>query len=145
MNGRRALRVVALLLFAAAACACSIPNLESPDCADARLAVREFYSFHFANDMRFSAENLEQREKFLTPEYAASLRGRGAEGDVFTTGDTDFAKAFRVGTCEIEPSGHAKIGVLLFWKDDARTEQRQIFVDAAKPGGEWLVNGVSQK
>ena len=122
--------------------ACSVPNLEPPACTEARTAVREFYSFHFGNDMRFTLENLKLRERFLTSELAKQV-GDAQEGvDPFTTGTTDFPKAFRVGECtEISP-GHTEFQLLLFWRDDIRSEQKEIKVEAEKDEGKWLVNRV---
>ena len=142
---KNAFLIFCILNFAFCIFACSVPNLEPESCIEARTPIREFYSFHFGNDMNFSQEDLKKREQFLTPEFVNKHRNVPDGADPFTTGDTDVPKAFRVGECrEIAPD-KTQFQVLLFWKDDARTEQRQIFVDAAKPGGEWLVNGVSQK
>src|SRR6185369_10674358 len=49
-----------LFTFAFWLTACSVPNLEQPECTDSRLTVKEFYSYHFGNDMKFSQENLKQ-------------------------------------------------------------------------------------
>ena len=45
-----------------------MPNLEKPECGEAREAVKQFYSFHFDNGMKPLLENLKLREKFLTVE-----------------------------------------------------------------------------
>jgi hypothetical protein len=145
---RRPVRFAAGLLVLAGfllSFSCSIPNLESPDCAAARQNVREFYSIHFGNDMKFSPENLALREKFLTPEFASSLKGRQVDGDIFTTGTNDIPKAFRVGRCEITPRGSARLEVVLFWKDDVRSEQRPIYAEAVKRGDTWLVDSISDR
>ena len=123
--------------------ACSVPNLETPECTEARQAVKEFYSYHFGNDMHFTPENLAAREKFLTPEFAASLKSKQTGGDVFTTGTDDFPKAFRVGGCEVDPQGATSVEILLFWKTDVRSEQRAIHVHAVKRGDYWLVDNIS--
>ncbi|HEY8559829.1 MAG TPA: hypothetical protein VIL74_05455 [Pyrinomonadaceae bacterium] len=120
----------------------SVPNLEAPECTAARGVVKEFYSYHFGNEMKFSPENLKQREKFLTPEYYESLQRARGEADVFTTNNTDYPKAFRVGKCEIVDPAKTNVQVLLFWKDDARTEQREITAEVVREGDKWLVNKV---
>ena len=48
---------------------CSLPNLEKPECIESREIVKQFYSFHFGNDMKPNFENLKQRDKFLSPDY----------------------------------------------------------------------------
>jgi hypothetical protein len=121
---------------------CSMPNLESPECTDSRLAVKQFYSFHFANEMRFSADNLKQREKFLTPEFVKSLQTLTGENDVFTTNSNDFPKAFRIGECKVIEPTKTNLEIVLFWKDDNRTEQKNIHVEAVKQANKWLLNKV---
>jgi hypothetical protein len=122
--------------------ACSVPNLESPECTDSRLAVKQFYSFHFAGEMKFSGDNLKQREKFLTPEFVKSLQSAVDENDVFTTNSTDFPKAFRIGECKVIEPTKTNLEIVLFWKDDNRTEQKNIHIEAVKQADKWLLNKV---
>lgn len=144
VSGRNGI-LICLLLIAYFVQACSIPNLETPDCTAARNVVREFYSFHFGNDMKFSQENLILREKFLTPEFAGRLRNENPSTDPFTlTADTP--KAFRVGACTAsEPEKRAAFEVLLFWKTDTYSEQRSLKVDAVNAGDKWRIDKVSAK
>jgi hypothetical protein len=130
------------LIIFSASCG-SVPVLEAPECAPARGAVKELYSFHFGNEMRFSPENLKQREKFLTPEFYRSLQNLQTENDVLTTNNTDFPKAFRVGKCEVAAPDKTNVEVLLFWRDDVRSEQRAITVETVKQGDKWLVNKIT--
>lgn len=129
------------LLFAG----CSVPNLESPACVDSRNVLREFYSYHFGNNMAFAADDLKSIEKFLTPEFAARLRGSQEGIDPFTTGDADFPKAFRVGECREISADRTALEVVLFWKDDQRSEERKIDTEMAKRGENWLVDNVVAK
>lgn len=130
-------RQLIFLLVVALSAGCSVPNLETPRCVEAKTRVREFYSFHFANDMVFSTENLEKRKGFLTRELYDRLNGQAPDVDPFTQ-TSDLPKAFRVGECTETTSG-VQFDVLLFWKTDTRTEQRSIKVDAEKVGDEWYV------
>ena len=124
---------------------CSIPNLEKPECTAARQTVREFYSYHFGNDMKPSAENLRQREKFLTGELKRTLETRSdGKTDYFSATD-DYPKAFRVGGCEVIDENKTVFEVLLFWKDDARSEQRSINVEVVRQTDKWLINQVEKK
>ncbi len=128
-------------IFLIASCG-SIPNLEAPECTDSRLTVREFYSYHFGSEMKFSQEKLKQLEKFITPEYFKSLQNVQTENDIFTTNSTDFPKAFRVGGCKVVDPSKTEMEVLLFWKDEKRSEQRAIHVEVVKQGDKWLVNKI---
>jgi hypothetical protein len=127
--------------FLIASCG-SLPTLEAPECEASRGVVKEFYSYHFGNEMKFSQENLKQREKFLTPEFFKSLQTLQTENDVFTTNGTDLPKAFRVGGCKVIEPAKTNVEVLLFWKDDTRSEQKAINVEVVREGDKWLVNKI---
>jgi hypothetical protein len=122
--------------------ACSIPNLEQPECTESRLAVKEFYSFHFGNEMKFTADNLSKREKFLTADFFKSLQQAAVEDDVFTTNSLDFPKAFRLGACNVVEPIKTDFEIILFWKDEIRTEQKIIHVEALKQKDKWLLNKI---
>ncbi|MDQ3798402.1 MAG: YbjP/YqhG family protein [Acidobacteriota bacterium] len=133
-----------LLLTACCSLSCSVPNLESPECTAARQTVREFYSQHFGGDMKFTPENLRAREKYLTPDLARLLQKFLTGSDPFTlTPGDDLPKAFRVGGCKTVAPDKTELQVLLFWKDDARSEQREIRVEAVRQSEEWLIGNIS--
>lgn len=132
-----------LLIICSILLSCSIPNLEPAACIEARTPIREFFSFHFGNDMKFSQANLRKREQFLTADFASRLTNVADGADPFTTGDTDFPKAFRVGECRAIAPDKTEFQVLLFWKDDVRSEQREIKVVEVKQGDRWRVDDIS--
>ncbi len=131
-----------LVLFVLWATGCSVPNLEQPQCTEARGAIKHFYSFHFGNDMHPSPENLKVREGFLTPDLANSLRESREEKRDYFTASEDFPKAFRIGSCSLESNEKATFQVLLFWRDDTKTEQKEVKVQAVKNGDKWLISNV---
>jgi hypothetical protein len=135
---------VTILLAVAAffAVSCEIPVIESQDCSEAQIAVREFYSYHFDGDMAINAKELERLKKYMTPQAAKELEGTETENDIFTTNSTDHPKAFRIGSCKLEQPDTARLSVLLFWRSDERTEQREINIEAKKIDGKWLFNKV---
>jgi hypothetical protein len=144
MNLRYGSLLLLVICVSFGATACSTPNLESPACAESKNAVREFYSYHFGNEMKFTAEGLKQRQKFLSPEFIASISGSKEGTDPFTTGSDDIPRAFRVGECrEVSPE-KTESNVLLLWRDDSRTEQRQIKVESVDRNDTWLVNKISR-
>ncbi len=124
---------------------CSVPMLESETCAGSRNELRQFYSYHFGHAMLFSAAELEQRRKFLTPEYYESLGGSPADADAFTTGTGDTPKTFRIGACEELSPERTRFAVLIFWKDDVRDEQRTIHADMKLVGDRWLVDKIETR
>ncbi len=135
-----------LLIFAIChlpfAVSCSMPNLEQPECAASKQTVKEFYSNHFGNEMKFSQANLKSLSKFLTPEYFNSLQNLQTDADIFTTNNTDYPKAFRIGKCEIISPEKTKMEIQLFWRDDTRSEQKSIYTEVVKQNDQWLVNKV---
>lgn len=121
---------------------CSIPNLETPECSAAKDAVKQLYSFHFGNDMRPSADNLKARDRFLTPDLSRELASKGdVNADYFTASDAA-PKTFKIGKCETSEPGKASVQVQLYWRDDMKTVQKEVHVDAILINGVWLVGKV---
>ncbi|MCY7345003.1 MAG: YbjP/YqhG family protein [Pyrinomonadaceae bacterium] len=131
-----------LLLTAYCSLSCRVPNLDKPECTAAAQTVKEFYSFHFGNEMNFSQVNLKRREKFLTGDLKRQLvlQPDGAS-DYFTATD-DYPKAFRIGECAVTNENKTVFQVVLFWRDDTRNEQREIKVEAVKENEKWLINKI---
>lgn len=134
------LAIVALCIAAS----CSVPSLETPACTESKVAVREFYSYHFGNEMGFSADGFEARKRFLTPEFASAVSGSPEGTDPFTTGTNDTPRAFRVGECREISVERTETNVLLFWRSDERTEQREVKVETVDVNDTWLVNGIKR-
>lgn len=122
---------------------CSIPNLEDARCTESRGAVKEFYSYHFGNDMKFTPENLSKREKFLTAELSKTLNKLVTESDPFTLTDSA-PKAFRIGRCSIKSENSTDIEILLFWRDDTNYSSKEIpiHVEVINQEGKWLIDTV---
>jgi len=128
-----------VLLFAS----CSLPSFEKPQCTAARDTVKRFYSLHFADDMRPSAQSLKASEPFLTPALFQSLSAASQTAIDYFTQTDDYPKAFRVGTCTLESDDKALLQVVLLWRDDNRSQQKEVHVDTVKTGDKWLINNVS--
>ena len=143
-------RIVSLALVLATSCitACSIPNLEATECTESRDVVREFYSFHFDNNLGATDQDIVARQKYLTPAFFESrrellLHGYPPETDPFT-GTQDRPKAFRIGECKVvQPGKETEFQVLLFWKYDKQSEQRPIAVGVENQDGKWLIKSVA--
>jgi hypothetical protein len=142
---RRICILLCLLLTAYCLPACRLPTLESPECVDAREAVREFYSFHYANDIAMSPDNLKMREKYLTPELYRMLMANRPDKDYFTNSDTPL-KAFKVAACKVVDPNKTDLGVHLFWKPNEQTTiQKEVDVEVIKTGDAWLINNVTNQ
>jgi hypothetical protein len=95
--------------------------------------------------MKPSAENLKQREKFLSAGLIQTLSGEAETQVDYFTGTSDYPKAFRLGTCKAVSPERTEFQVLLFWRDDTRNEQHELVVEAIKENGKWLVDKVLSK
>lgn len=124
---------------------CSQPVLESSECIASRDSVKRFYSFHFGNDMKTSAKNLEKREKYLSNELKDKLANKTETAKDYYTQTADYPKAFRVGKCEISDKNRTKFEILLFWRTEEKNIQREIDVEAVKENNKWLINKVLPK
>jgi hypothetical protein len=79
----------------------------------------------------------------LTPGFIGRLVSQPEGADPFTIGTTDFPRAFRVGECSEMPDGKTVFEMLLFWRDDERTEQKKVRVEVEKSGDKWLIDKVN--
>ena len=124
---------------------CSIPNLESSECVEARDSARQFYSFHFGNEMRPGADNFKARERYLTPRYFASLAKYPENGtDPFTL-TTDYPRTFKLAECKATSPTDIDLKIQVYWRDDTRTEQQEVQANFVKQDGKWLLDGVGSK
>jgi hypothetical protein len=124
---------------------CGVPNLESPECTEARVAVKQFYSFHFGNDMRPSAENFKLRERFLTKRFYSMLAAAPESNvDPFTM-TREFPRTFKIGECTANSPKSVDFQVQLYWRDDEQTIQQEIVANAVKENDSWLVDSVGSK
>lgn len=137
-------RLLCIVCCALCIGACSIPSLEPAECAAARDGVKEFYSFHFGNDMHPSPENLKTRQKFLTPELFSTLSSQSETNvDPFTRSETP-PKTFKIAKCTQQGADKAEVLVQIYWRhDDGKVDQKELNVEAVKTGGGWLINKVS--
>jgi len=94
--------------------------------------------------MRISQENIKDRQRFLTPRFYQELSNTQADTDPFTTGTNELPKAFRVGECHVVAPDKVEFQVLLFWRDDVRSEQREIKAVLVKQGDKWLLDSVNR-
>lgn len=120
-----------------------MPNLEDPKCTESRVAAKEFFSYHFGNDMKFTPENLARREKFLSPELNKTLQKLVTESDPFTLSESS-PRAFRIGGCVVRSEVATDIEVLLFWRDDTNYQSKEIPIhtEMINQNGKWMVDNI---
>lgn len=138
--------LIALIAVASGSCSlASLPTLESPACTDARDSIKRFYSFHFGNTLAPSLEDLKKREQFVTSELFQKLAGRTENPEDYFTATSDYPKAFRVGGCSATTDDKVTFEVLLFWRDDQRSEQKAVNATLVRKGDKWLLDQVIAK
>ena len=115
--------------------ACSIPNLEKPECVESREIVKQFYSFHFGNDMKPNLENLKQRKNFLSENLFEELKVQTETAKDYFTQTDDYPKAFRVGGCEALTADKTILEILIFWK--TRNAHRTKNIKSRNHQSEW--------
>ena len=143
---RKVVLFYCLLLAAYCSLSCSVPNLEKPECTKARQTLKELYSFHFGNDMKFTKENLQTREKFLSEQLKLKLGTQPDSAKDYFTATDSYPKTFRVGVCKItEPEKKVEAQILLFWREGEKTEQREVKAEVINENDKWLVSSVSQQ
>ncbi len=115
-----------------------------PQCSAGRDVVKRFYSFHFGSEMSSAPEIIERRKEFLTGSLSQHLTNTAdTTRDYFTAAEIN-PRAFRVGECEIISDDKVSLQVLLFWRNDDRSEQQEVMVETARTtDGKWLINKVS--
>ena len=92
--------------------------------------------------MSTSPENLNARAAFLTSELVKALSGSNETKKDYFTATDNYPKAFRVGECSAESDEKATLQVLLLWRDDTKSEQKEVHVETIKDGEKWLINKV---
>jgi hypothetical protein len=134
-----------LLIASSFLVGCSQPILESQQCIESRDVVKKFYSYHFGNDMKPSAENLELRKKYLSENLIQKLSSQNEEKIDYFTQTDDYPKAFRVGGCEDISPERTAFEILIFWKTPTRSEQRALKVETLKENSKWTIEKVETK
>ncbi len=93
--------------------------------------------------MHPSSENLKASEQFLTNDLIKTLSASGETSKDYFTATDNYPKAFRVGSCTSDSDDKATFQVLLLWRDDVKSEQKEVHVETVKTGDAWLINKVS--
>ena len=136
-----------IVLCALCIASCKLPTLESEQCRDASLAVKEFYSFHFGNDMAPTAENLNARHRFLTDQLFSTVSAASDGKTDYFTKSAEYPKTFKIGKCEAPDAEHTNVQVQEYWLQEhgstKDTIQRSLEVSTVKTGGNWLIGSVS--
>lgn len=144
-RGQKYFAMLFISVISVAGFGCGVPNLESPECTEARVAVKQFYSFHFGNDMRPSAENFKLRERFFSKRFYSMLAvATESDVDPFTM-TREFPRTFKIGECKEMSPASVDFQIQLYWRDDEQTVQQEVMAKVIRENGPWLVDNVGSK
>lgn len=129
-----------ILHFALCIWACSVPNLEIAQCAEARDSVKQFYSWYIGTDAETKSQQPEIYRKFVSAEFPIDPEKWELDPYLLTN---NLPKSFRVAECNTQSSEKTNFNVILLWHDGSRSEQKKILVETLKNNGSWLINKVS--
>lgn len=135
-------RLLGVIVLGLTTLSCSLPNLETAQCAEARNTVKRFYSLHFAEQQTPGPEYARAREELLSGRLADQLKSAPDGGPDYFTAAANFPKAFRVGACSNQTDAVADLQVVLLWRDDIKNEQREVTVHTRKIEENWVIDAV---
>ncbi len=140
---RHASVLIAICLAAGAftAPSCSLPNLEKPECVQARDNVKQFYSWMIGTDPLERQAHSEIFRKFISPSFAAD------PGDVEIDPYTLSAvapKTFRLGKCEVLDPDKIRLQVQLLWREEPNSRQQDVNVEAVRSDDRWLITKITK-
>ena len=134
---------VCLLPTAYCQLSCSIPNLETAQCSEARDSVKEFYSWYSGTESEDRAKQPEVFKKYISSESPLNSAG-GEKIDPFFNSATP-PTTFKIGKCEMVDGTHTNIQVQLYWRQEAKTDQREVYADTVKSGDRWQIEKIESR
>jgi hypothetical protein len=117
---------------------CSIPNLESRQCTEARDSVKEFYSWYTGTDSAVREKQRDVYDKYVGTGFRPSL---GSQSDPFYLSDVA-PTTFKIGKCELKDESHVTVQIQLYWREQGKTDQKEVYADVSKNGDKWLIDKV---
>ena len=130
---------VCLLLTAFGTLSCSIPNLESTECSQARDNIKQFYSWYLGTDADIRSKHPEIHDKYISSAFTSAAADWEVDHYVLTN---NFPKSFRVGSCKAPDAQHVEFQVLLLWRDDTNTIQKEVKVMAERQNDSWKITHI---
>jgi hypothetical protein len=121
--------------------ACSIPNLEGQQCTEARDEVREFYSWYMGMDAAAREKQRDVYNRYIAPDFQSTA---GSNADPFYLSDT-IPTTFKIGKCDQKDDSHITMQIQLYWRQDRKTDQKEVYADMTKAGDKWLIDKVESR
>ena len=131
-------RILCVVYCAACLAACSIPNLDSPECAAARDVAKKYYSLAVGGDPMSHPEVLAKLKALRAPNFSASP---AAEGDPYYYSSVP-PTSYRADECSPLSDGRVKIEITVIWRVNDKNSIRKDWVTVAKSNDTWLVEHI---
>ena len=131
--------VYVFILFSLAGC--SIPNLEGQQCTEARDAVHDFYFWYLGTEPAMRDKQRDVYDRFIAPQFSTVSK---TNVDPFFLSDTT-PTTLKIGKCEMKDDSHVTMQVQLYWRQDGKTDQKEVYADVAKSGDKWLIDKVQSR
>jgi len=120
---------------------CSIPKLEDQRCSEARDTVKEFYSWYLGTDPQMRAGQPDVFERFVSPGFRPTIAEN--QDPFFLSGTTP--TTFKIGKCEAVTETKAEMQVQLYWREDGKTDQKEVFAELTRTNDRWLIENVESR
>jgi hypothetical protein len=120
---------------------CSIPNLEGQQCTEARDAVHDFYFWYLGTDSAMRDKQRNIYERFIAPSFQSDAK---TDLDPFFLSDTT-PTTLKIGKCEQIDDLHVSMQVQLYWRQDGKTDQKEVYADVKKATNGWLIDKVESR
>lgn len=136
-----------LLAFAFSLLGCgSIPNLESPECTQARDSVRQFYSWYFGTDAEQRAKQPEIIRKFMAASFVPyKVGGIEREPDPYTM-TRSMPTTFKLAQCKASGPESVYLKVQFLWKPGESGENgemvRLVHLQIVKDAESWKISSI---
>jgi hypothetical protein len=52
---------------------------------------------------------------------------------------------FKIGKCEQKDDLHVTVQVQLYWRQEGRTDQKEVYADVSDAAGKWLIHTVESR
>jgi hypothetical protein len=122
-------------------CGCSIPNLERQQCTEARDVVHDFYFWYLGTEPAMRDKQQDVYNRFIAPSFQSAAK---TELDPFFLSPT-IPTTLKIGKCEMKDDSHVEMQVQLYWRQDGKTDQKEVYADVAKTGDKWLIDKVESR
>jgi len=135
------LPILCISHFAFCIAACSIPSLESQQCAEARDSVKDFYSWYLGTDAKTRTQQQTTYDRFIAPGFQTSATD---DLDPFFLSPT-MPTTFKIGKCDVDNDSRVSIQVQLYWRYESKTDQKEVYAEVARSGDKWLIEKVASR